>query len=36
MAFEFVTKFLGKEHTTIHIPQPSWPSHKNICAQMGA
>lgn len=31
MAFEFVTRFLGKENITIHIPTPSWPSHKNIC-----
>lgn len=31
MAFEFVTRFLGKEDITIHIPTPSWPSHKNIC-----
>lgn len=36
MAFEFVTKFLGIKDTTIHIPAPSWPSHKNICAVMGA
>jgi aspartate/tyrosine/aromatic aminotransferase len=36
MAFEFVTKFLGKTNTTIHIPAPSWPSHKNICTVMGA
>lgn len=36
LAFEFVTKFLGKDNVTIHIPQPSWPSHKNICTVMEA
>jgi aspartate/tyrosine/aromatic aminotransferase len=32
MAFEFATRFLGKENVTVHIPAPSWPSHKNICS----
>lgn len=32
MAFEFATRFLGKENVTVHIPSPSWPSHKNICS----
>ena len=34
MAFDFAAKFLGKD-LTIHIPDPSWPSHKNICVQTG-